>query len=212
MMRVRTTVALALAFVLISLPACEPPEAQHVRDAWQEFTDALNSGDGKTATGLLTQRIFDQYDAWLDVARRGSRDQVKALDAAARAEIVKMRHRLPGQLAGLDGKKYLTLAIDKGWYAADPADRPPKFGKITFTDDRADVELLIRDEPSGRFHSFVLVNGLWKIDRPPIDEFYNERIAQAVKSEHSTEDNLIMRWESGATGVMVKPSIWDPPR
>jgi hypothetical protein len=211
MMPIRVALALALLLFTLHLPACDRAQAEEVRDAYDQINAAFDANDGKTVVALLNQKSIDQYDRYTELARTGTRDQIKALPAAERSEIVMIRHRLTrSELQGLDGRGWLVLATSRGWYASVSGEEPLRLGRIRFQGSSATAEILIDHRLSGYYYDFDLIDGVWKLDWVRVDELTNRRIAAEAELSHTSEDNVILRWESDASGEKVPLSIWDP--
>lgn len=207
----RFVLTLGLLASLIHLPACDQAEAAEVRATYDQINAAFNASDGKTVVSLLNQKSIDQYDRYTQLARTGTREQIKALPAAERSEIVTIRHRLTrSELEGLDGRGYIILATGRGWYAAGEYEEPMELGKIRFQGSSATADILIDGKPSGYYYDFDLIDGVWKLDWVRIDEFINWQIAAQAELSHMSEDAVIMQIESEQSGKKVPASIWDP--
>ncbi len=207
----RTVLSLILLASFLHLPACDQAEAANVRASYDQINAAFNASDGKTVVSLLNQKSIDQYDRFTQLARTGTREQIKALPAAERSEIVTIRHRLTrNELEGLDGRGYIILATGRGWYAAEEYEVPFDLGKIRFQGSSATAEILIDGKASGYYYDFDLVDGVWKLDWVRIDELTNWQIAAQAEQSHMSEDAVILQIESEQSGKKVPASIWDP--
>lgn len=203
-----------LAAVLLALfpflTGCEPAEAGDVQYYYDAINRAFDSADGQGAVALLARRSIEQYDHAVQMAKTGTREQIKNLPGVERGDILMMRHRLtPEELAPLDGRAWLILATDRGWMAHDPDEVRLELGRITVNGDTASAEIVVEGERTGAFYDFVREDGVWKLDWIRVDKLFNRWIAEGAAEAGMSEDEYLIMWEEQETGRPVRPDIWD---
>jgi hypothetical protein len=80
----RVIASIVLLLTTVHLPACDQAKKEEVRAALETVFEAANECDGERFVGLLTDASIAQYDRAIELARTGTREQIKARPAAER--------------------------------------------------------------------------------------------------------------------------------
>jgi hypothetical protein len=201
---------ISLLLISILLPGCEDPSAPEIRASFDEINRLFDTREGEKAVALLAPPSIRQYDQWLPYARSATRDQIAALPAVDRAEILMMRHRLTrSELETLDGRAYLILGTNRGWFATDSNSADIQLGRIRVRDTTASAEIIDDGERSNATYNFELIDGVWRLDWVGIDALFNEWVAEAAAEYGVTEDEILVSQEEMDSGANVREDIWD---
>jgi hypothetical protein len=186
--------------------ACDDPRAEDVRASYDQVFESFNSRDGRGAVALLTKASIDQMDRAVNMARKGTREQIKALPPIDRIEVIAIRNRLTAaELAEIDGRSWLILSTERGWETGEA----PEIGRITFQGSSASAEVLEEGKRTGNHFDFDLIDGVWKLDWIRIDDLWNSQIVDFARESGTSVDKLILEWEYEECGIPVGDEIWD---
>lgn len=216
--------ALALAIIPVFAAGCDPDAAEKaaIRDTMETLGNAVDAGDARTYTSLVTQRTFAYYDRILEVANTARNTEVAKLPAIERSMVLSARHRIPlEERKKMDGRALLTRAIAERWWADNPDDdeSPMDFGEIKVNGAYARANVKWEGKRTAFWHEFIRENDYgqadptapWKLDEPTCDAFWNDRIGRWARQLNMSEDDLLIYVEAEGTGRPVRRNIWDIP-
>ena len=111
-----------MCVVLAVLSGCNQEGKQEIKQVHAKWEQAYLNRDGKEFYELLALPSQDYYSLILSYARNANRMQIEQSPAIERFQILLLRQMLTGeQMAELNGKSYVILTIDEGWFDPDYA-------------------------------------------------------------------------------------------
>lgn len=215
----RKTTCFRIAAVVIGLASpfflagCNP-EADAVRQAYEDCEAAHADHDGPRVAELLAPEIFTHSALMLKYALDGTPDKIKKLTPIQRSEIIMMRNRCTlEQLEQMTGREWEILGVNNGWFEADNEfDIEISLGRVTVRGNTATAKVLADGRNSGFRYAFVKDGDQWKVDYREAYEVWNEWIREEARYEGMKVDELLMMWEEEDWDNELTKKIWDPLR
>lgn len=198
--------------VLLSaaLSGCNQEGREDIVQAHADWDQAYLDRDGERFYELLALPAQDYYSRILSYARSANRLQIEQSPAMERFQILLLRQMLTGkEMAALDGKSFVVMTIDEGWF--DPANAwTETIRGIKFSGENyASAEMVLDGEPQDVRYGFVRELGQWKVDDTQVDDAYNAFIRLEAAYEGMTENQYIVGWVEEATEEPMPDSLWD---
>ncbi|CAM3026769.1 hypothetical protein SAXI111661_14905 [Saccharomonospora xinjiangensis] len=188
-------------------------DEQAIRDTFERYRTALREQDGESVTSLVTAGTLDYYGELAGLTATGGPEEIGARGMTDRMNVAMLRHRLgAGKAEGMDGKALLIFAA-KGGLVDKSAVEDFSLGEITVRGDTAvaAVSPSHRDGPQLPPRTFARESGQWRVDLLPMIENTDKTLAQLAEKYKLTEDEVIFKLVSAATGKQVGQSIFARP-
>jgi len=228
--------AAAMALFLVSGCDKHAQDKKLISDAWDSYHNGNVDHKGDQVAKVLSQKSMDRYTRLLKIALEAPKTKTLDLPPSDMEEVLKMRHRLKrSEYRNIDGKAYLILATNKGFYEDDDptwklteikiaADRGtatvynPEWEKAanssgfarSLTGSRYRAAGIGLDQKPPRYSvDLVKEGGDWKIDEPSMIEWWDKRRRAEAKEARMSMRDFLMAEEMERTGEDVPMSIWD---
>ncbi len=189
-------------------------DEQAVRDTFERYRAALRKQDGEAVAALVTTGTRGYYDELARLTATGGPEEIGARGVTERMNVALLRHQLaPEKAAGMDGGALLDFAVRKGLVDKSAAGGL-ELGEITVTGDTAVASVTFpgkRNGPELAPRTFVKEAGEWRVDLLPAIEANDKSIAELAKKHGMTEDAVIFKLVSAATGTPVDASVFARP-
>lgn len=213
-MRHQLIALLLLLAVSLPLISCKPnPHAEEMLAAWDAYSAAYDDADAETVVRHTTESSFSYYERMRRLALDGTREDLMKLSPSQFWEVAKARHRASRkELAKLDGKGYLTMAIRDRWYDMPPSYYPGKTGEVTANEHSGRVELTWGRKYSAEVY-FEKHDGVWQVDAGRPDPRWEHIISEGAHNNGMAVHDFVLALEKQVSGRPIDPDrIWKPMR
>lgn len=181
---------LALVASLLLAAVAHAGAESAIRSAFDRYKKAVTARDGAAAAAELDDNTV-AYFAKLRTAALVAPD-IHNLPFAEKLIVVRLRHELtPDELSALDGRSLLAYAISRGWAVNAQVARLGPF-KVEGRLARSGP-LVFRKDKAG-----------WKLDLTQLP------VELPNKPPALSEDALVLKTVSEASGRPVRATIWQP--
>ncbi|OQO92409.1 hypothetical protein B1813_09410 [Saccharomonospora piscinae] len=190
--------------------AAAPEDDAAVRESFDRYLTTLRDTDGEAAARLVTSTTIRHYGELATLAATGGPGEIGRRSLIDRLNIALVRHHLATeQLEAMDGPALFVVAVERG--LIDKAQvETLTLGEITVSGDRA-VAAAEDEGGKGTALSFARERGTWRLDLMPLIET-SDRIMTELAARHGvSEDELVFRLASTATGTTVDESVFAKP-
>ncbi len=189
-------------------------DEQAVRDTFERYRAALRKQDGEAVAALVTAGTRGYYDELARLTATAGPEEIGTRSVTERMNVALLRHQLaPERAAGMDGRALLGFAVQRGLVDKSSAG-DVQLGEITVTGDTAVVSVTSpgkRNGPELAPRTFVKEAGEWRVDLLPVIEATDKSLAELAKKHNMTEDAVIFKLVSAATGTPVDASVFARP-
>lgn len=207
-----------VCLIAIGLSSCEEkivdgPEAVAIRQAFQQQDEFFDAMDGEAVVAMMAESSVTHYDALIELALNGSRDQLLQLRPTDLSEVIRIRNRLePEEVLGMSSRELLVRAVDDGWYSFEEDDEIPEYtlGRIDVAGERASAMVLEDGVKTGHFADFYLEGGQWKFDFQSWDTLWDSLYVQEAKDAEMSVADLILAYEDYEVGLRQEVDRWIP--
>ncbi len=202
-----------VAFITTTcISGCGDDGSADVRAVYDAYNDALQRKDGEAFLKTIDPDNVKHYDQYVQLARKGTKEQIARMRASEREYILILRHRVkPDELARLDGAGFVKLCVERGWFFMEDEGEAFSLGPVKMSPPRASAELRVNGERTRDRLEFVLVEGRWLVNDEALDRVHDQRLVKIAANLRVSEDRLLLEMEAEVTGESVDPGIFDLP-
>ncbi|EIF00359.1 hypothetical protein [Saccharomonospora glauca] len=189
-------------------------DEQAVRDTFERFQAAFREQDGDAVVELVTTGTIGYYDELAELTATGGPEEIGARSMTDRMNIALLRHRLGAErVAQMDGRTLLSFAVREGFIDKSSVEGV-ELGEITFSGSTAVGTGTSPDQQAGLElapRNFAKEDGQWRVDLLPAIEATDKALVETAKKHNMTEDAVILKLVSVATGTRIDESIFARP-
>lgn len=216
--------ALSLLLLLWGAPAAATApiqagedEANEIRGVFEAYRDALTSGSGEKAAGLVDRATYDYFEALKTMALEGSEEVVRARPFVDRLLIVSMRQAMtPSQLEELDLGGLMDKALGEGWISPQTVAQLD-IGEVAVDGDVATATavslnpMVSFEEGEPMLYEFRREQGVWRFAFSSLVASLNRLVEEFTAELGTDQDDLIFLLVQNLTGRPVLPEVWQQP-
>jgi hypothetical protein len=187
-----------------------PSASEQVQSAFQAYREALLRNDGPAAWDLMDAGTEKYYAEALSDAMSLPQPDLARLDFIAKFMVLRLRleFRKP-ELQRLSARDVFVHAVEKGWISRSSVERITGFDRIEIEGHLASGYLAASGS-TPVFH-FIHEGGRWKLSLWKIMELGNAGIAQLLKEQNVSEDELMLHMLRSVSKYEVDPRIYEGP-
>ncbi len=197
--------AVSASQALGQAPATDPSQT------FYRYKAAILNKDGQTAAEWVTSGTFQMYQRQIDLARFGTKRELKKLPIGEQLQILIMRLRMPRQqLQTMDGRQAFIYAVTAGWSGSE--------GLSSLETARATVRGPLASSPTLRMQRrlkgdfrYRLEDGRWKLDVTELFQNSQAAFTKIAKESGMKEAEFIEALLEQALGTAPPPQMWVPP-
>lgn len=189
-----------------------------VRATFEAYRQALITGDGERAAGLVDRETGEYYRQLKRLVLEGGEEEVRQRTFVDRFLIVAFRHQFEAaELRGMDLADVIVRAMEIGWINGAAIEQLA-VGDVRIEGDEAVAAARTRaslEDPSlgggidDLEYRFVNEDGIWKFRFSGLVASIGAVMRELAAQLGVEEDDLIFTLIESLTGVEVLPEVWD---
>jgi hypothetical protein len=203
-----------LLILLLALPACDEfaEDKAEINAVFASLHRCNDAGDGDGIVQVLSEESFAAYEPVLRIALDGSREEVEALKATDRLEVLRIRARSKrSDIEKLSGREYCRFATSRGWYVTPPNEQTVDTLRGLVVRGPTATAMYVADgEVTGVTLRFVKENGAWRYDEPDAMKQWSRLTAEVARERGITVNELLLEYLEEELGKPPPASVWKP--
>jgi hypothetical protein len=204
----RTWIALLLA---TALGSCGSADEQAIRQAFQQYKQALLDQDGERAAALVTHNTLDYYGEMRDLALDATRDEILDRRLIDRLTIALYRVLLGPTLEQVNARQLFVFSVDEGLIGSRSDVAGLEIGDVTVSGDFGTANATSEGQEAPLVWEFRREGDQWKLDLEALFPVSNLVLQNAAEEAGLTENQLIYRTLEARTGQRIGAEIWGEP-
>ncbi|MFN2589894.1 MAG: hypothetical protein ABR518_03900 [Actinomycetota bacterium] len=215
MRRALAVLSSSALLLVMSAAACSGSDASgdeaQVRAAFRTYKQAVLSGNGEAAAGVVTADTIEFYDRIRALALSADSEAVHGYSMINRLSIAAFRLLVSADtLRSLSGRQLFAYAVEHGIGIDQEGVTGLELDGVDVFGNTAKAKVVVRGDETPLEVEFNKERGAWKFDIEGLLGFADLALQEAADKVGIPEDELIYRALEAGSGRHVDASIWDP--